>query len=240
MAGIGGSAGTGARRRGGGGGSAGGGGCTTEGVGSGTVAGSGTAPGSGRVAGRRVAAGRTLLLAALVVLLVVPTAAGCDDTPATTGTTTASTTAGTAAPADTTTSAPAGATTTSSEPPATTTSAGPAPTTPPGPHTPAMGTAERAAIMDAQRAFMAAQGMPSDVVFVVDWLRVDGGWAYSKVNPQSPDGGAQYEPLAFLLRDRGGWAVVDIFGSEGDMSVEDTAERYMMTRHPDAPDTLFP
>lgn len=180
-----------------------------------------------------------VLAATLIALVVALLVAGCDGSATATTTLPSSTTTA----ADTSTSAPLEAATTSStEPPAATTTSttSPTPTTSPAPHTPAKGTAERTAIMDAQRAYMAAHGMPSDVVFVVNWLRVAGGWAYSKVDPQSPDGGAQYESLAFLLRDRGGWKVVDIFGSEGDMSEDATAEDYMMSRNPEAPADLFP
>jgi hypothetical protein len=103
-----------------------------------------------------------------------------------------------------------------------------------------MGGPERTAIMDAQRAYMAAHGLPSEVVFVVSWLRVDGSWAYSKVDPQSSDGTAHYESLAFLLRNRGGWEVVDVYGAEGDIGMDDTPEVYMMSRNAEVPSTLFP
>lgn len=115
------------------------------------------------------------------------------------------------------------------------------PTTQPA-YTPPKGDPERAAIMDAQRAWMAAQGLPSDVVFVVDRLRVSRGWAYSQVQPESTDGANKYEGLDFLLQeDANGWTVTDVFGAEGDVDIGPNSVRdYFLARHPSAPPSLFP
>lgn len=117
-----------------------------------------------------------------------------------------------------------------------------APPTTQAAYTPPAGDPERAAIMDAQRAWMAAQGLPSDVVFVVDWLRVSQGWAHSQVQPESPDGTNKYEGLSFLLQEGAdGWTVVDVFGAEGDVDVgPNTVEDYFLARYPSAPPALFP
>ncbi len=157
----------------------------------------------------------------------------------------------------TTTAASTGAATTATAPPATgatTTTAGGVsettttisstdapPTTQPA-YTPPTGDPERAAIMDAQRAWMAAQGLPSDVVFVVDWLRVSQGWAYSQVQPESTDGANKYEGLDFLLqKSANGWTVTDVFGAEGDVDIGPNSIRdYFLARHPSAPPSLFP
>jgi hypothetical protein len=75
-----------------------------------------------------------------------------------------------------------------------------------GLHTPAPGSSERKAIMDAMRAI----GDLPDRVFVVKVLRVANGWAWLSVNPQSPDGKQRYEPESALLHNGDyGWTVVD-------------------------------
>ena len=108
------------------------------------------------------------------------------------------------------------------------------------PYTPPKGDADRSAIMDAQRAWMASRGLPSNVVFVVDWLRLSSGWAYSVCRPQSPDGSSQYEGIMFLLRDRSGWAVVDVFGVEGEMSEDIDPTATLIARNPGVPTVIFP
>ena len=54
--------------------------------------------------------------------------------------------------------------------------------------TPAPGSAERAAIMDALRA-PAKKDFGRTVIFKVERLRVAGDWAYARVSPTLPDGG---------------------------------------------------
>ena len=200
---------------------------------------------------KRVVASKLVLVTTAVafVALGISVLTGCGQSSGSTTTTAASSGA--------TTTAPAGATTTATAPPVTgvtTTTAGgvsettttvsstdATPTTQPA-YTPAKGDSERAAIMDAQRAWMAAQGLPSDVVFVVDWLRVSQGWAYSQVQPESTDGANKYEGLDFLLqKDAGGWTVIDVFGAEGDVDIGPNSVRdYFLARHPSAPQALFP
>ena len=54
-------------------------------------------------------------------------------------------------------------------------------------HTPAAGTEERAAIMDALRV-PAEKDLKQKVIFEVDLLRVAGDWAYARVSPTRPGG----------------------------------------------------
>ena len=54
--------------------------------------------------------------------------------------------------------------------------------------TPAPGTEERAAIMDALRG-PAEKELKQSVIFKVDTLRVAGDWAYARVSPTRPNGG---------------------------------------------------
>lgn len=53
--------------------------------------------------------------------------------------------------------------------------------------TPAPGTEERAAIMDALR-IPAEKELRQSVIFKVDRLRVAGDWAYARVSPTKPNG----------------------------------------------------
>jgi hypothetical protein len=92
------------------------------------------------------------------------------------------------------------------------------------PHTPARGSAERQAIMDALRAPVRRElGKP--VIFEVRTLRVLGTWAFVEAVPRKPDGspfdyrGTPYQQaiddgvfddgmFALLRRERGGWRVL--------------------------------
>ncbi len=55
-------------------------------------------------------------------------------------------------------------------------------------HTPARGSAEREAIMDALRV-PAKRDLGRTVIFQVDLLRVADDWAFARVSPILPDGG---------------------------------------------------
>lgn len=50
-----------------------------------------------------------------------------------------------------------------------------------------------------------------DVVFVVDFLKVQDGWAWVETRPQSPDGQSRYEGVSALLRKSGGlWRIAEL------------------------------
>ncbi|HEX8242267.1 MAG TPA: hypothetical protein VF541_02180 [Longimicrobium sp.] len=94
-------------------------------------------------------------------------------------------------------------------------------------HTPARGSAERSAIMNALRAHR-RRFDARPVIFVVNYLRVQRGWAWAVVAPRSPDGRSQFEEESSLLRLRAGrWQVVEgmpAFGErEGTPDEEDCA-----------------
>jgi hypothetical protein len=75
-------------------------------------------------------------------------------------------------------------------------------------HTPAPGTPERKAIMDGMRDWVIQQHQ-IEAIFVINALLVKDGYAWVNVNPQSPDGSAQYEPLSGVLKLEGGsWKMV--------------------------------
>ena len=75
-------------------------------------------------------------------------------------------------------------------------------------HTPAPVTPERKAIMDGMRDWVIQQHQ-IEAIFVINALLVKDGYAWVNVNPQSPDGSAQYEPLSGVLKLEGGsWKMV--------------------------------
>ena len=103
-------------------------------------------------------------------------------------------------------------------------------------YTPQPGSPERKAIMDAYRVQW--NGDESrQVVFVVNYLKVHGSWAYTTVTPQSPDGSQNYETESGLLRKRNGkWKVLDRAAGNGDQS----DFKRMRTKYPAAPSNIFP
>ena len=78
---------------------------------------------------------------------------------------------------------------------------------PPGSHahTPPAGIAERKAILQAtfDNTPVAKELKVKNVVFVVSYLKVDRGWAFIGVDPQSADGTSHYETLSGLLQEKG-------------------------------------
>jgi len=112
-------------------------------------------------------------------------------------------------------------------------------------HTPARGSAERKAIMDALRAHR-QRSDARPVIFVVNHLRVQRGWAWTTVAPQSPDGSSRYEEESALLRLRAGrWQVVETmpaFGErEGTADEEDCAWfQHLRRRLPAVPAAILP
>jgi hypothetical protein len=83
-------------------------------------------------------------------------------------------------------------------------------------YTPGRGSAERKAILDAMRAHR-RRFDPRPVIFVVDDLRVQRGWAWLSVQPQSPDGRSRFESESALLRRRAGrWEVVEVMPAAGE------------------------
>ena len=83
-------------------------------------------------------------------------------------------------------------------------------------HTPARGSAERKAILDAMRAHR-RRFDAAPVIFVVQHLRVQHGWAWLTAAPQSPDGRSRFEEESALLRRRGArWEVVETMPAFGE------------------------
>jgi hypothetical protein len=104
-----------------------------------------------------------------------------------------------------------------------------------GAYTPATGSPERVAIYDALRAV----GDNHARVFVVVSLKVENGWAWTLVKPQSRDGSQHFEPESALLHQAGGrWQVVDQPCGEGDCDPDKELAR-IRAAHPQAPADIF-
>jgi hypothetical protein len=115
------------------------------------------------------------------------------------------------------------------------------------PHTPAKGSAERQAIMDALREEF-FKGSGQRVVFQVNHLKVHQGWAWADVTPLDDKGKAVAEGGPNLLHyEKGAWAVVDLAGVEDDpdnpMGPMDPTPRYirnLQKKYPGVPADIFP
>jgi hypothetical protein len=112
-------------------------------------------------------------------------------------------------------------------------------------YTPARGGAERKAIMDAMRAHRRRLD-PQPVIFVAGYLRVQRGWAWLAVQPQSPDGRSHFEGESALLRRRGGrWEVAEVmpaFGEREGTAIEEDCAWFqrLRGRFPALPRAVLP
>jgi hypothetical protein len=109
--------------------------------------------------------------------------------------------------------------------------------------TPAPGSAERKAILDALRGEL--KGMHGlEVVFVVDCLKVKNGWAWIHARPQSPDGMSSYEDVsALFVKRQGGWEVAELPCAEVDNpECIGTLDFFvnLMKRFPEVPPDILP
>lgn len=110
-------------------------------------------------------------------------------------------------------------------------------------YTPAPGSAERKAIMDALRKMLGME----DVVFVVRFLKLSQGWAWAETEPRSADGRNRYEPVDCLLRRQDGtWTVLQCRPCCGECEDDpDCREpswyyRKLRSAFPQAPSGIFP
>ncbi|WP_051284428.1 hypothetical protein [Desulforegula conservatrix] len=86
-----------------------------------------------------------------------------------------------------------------------------------------------------------------DVVFVVQFLKAKGSWAYAHVQPQSKDGKSKYEDVSALLsHEKGGWEILETRPCCGECEDDpDCADdrRYfnkLRKKFPSAPTDIFP
>lgn len=76
-------------------------------------------------------------------------------------------------------------------------------------YTPAKGSAERTAILDALRVVVKKMS-DLDVIFVVSHLKLKNNWAWVVAEPQSRDGTQHYETMTGLLQKKNGrWIFVE-------------------------------
>jgi hypothetical protein len=77
-------------------------------------------------------------------------------------------------------------------------------------HSPAKGTSERKALMDALRQDY-KKNTGDDVTFLVNYIKVHNGWAWIDVTPLGADGKPVAEGGPSLLHlEKGGWEVIDL------------------------------
>lgn len=85
-----------------------------------------------------------------------------------------------------------------------------------GAFTPAFGSSERKAVLDAMREEI-RERFDLEVLFVVRWMKVKDGWCWAETNPRSLDGANRYEPFCALLENPGGgWEVREIMPAGGE------------------------
>ena len=110
-------------------------------------------------------------------------------------------------------------------------------------YTPAAGSKERKAILDALRQDLHDKHRLK-MIFVVRYLKAhrSSGWAFVEADPSAPKGNNQYETVSALLRrQRNRWRVVDYLSVEGDSDKALAAEyRRLRSRYPAAPAGIFP
>ena len=115
-----------------------------------------------------------------------------------------------------------------------------------GPYTPTPPSRERGAILDALRNEVGG-ALGKDILFVVDYLKVEQGWAWVHTLPESYDGSNHYEDVAGLLQeDRNGWSVRALRPSCGECADDPECaddRRYfnrLRASFPSAPPDIFP
>lgn len=111
------------------------------------------------------------------------------------------------------------------------------------PHTPARGSAERKAILDALREEV-QRLHHIRVIFVVPYMKVQQGWAWVHVRPQSPDGKNRYEDiLALIHKGDNRWKVVEMPSMEEDNLDYVGSSAYFKSlkkKFPGVPTAIFP
>ncbi len=109
--------------------------------------------------------------------------------------------------------------------------------------TPAPGNPLRKQVLDALRKELKRMN-ETDVIFVVEHLRVKGGWAWTKARPQSPDGTSRYEDISALLQlNDGVWQVVEMPCGEPDNPECIEGHDYfkhLTNLYPNIPAAIFP
>ena len=116
------------------------------------------------------------------------------------------------------------------------------------PHTPAKGSAERKAIMDAIRPTYKGEGSDGQIVFLVNYLKVHNGWAWADVTPLGSDNKPVAEGgPAFLHYENQVWKAIDLSTIPEDpkdpLGPEDASPgfiRNLRKMYPGVPLDIFP
>ena len=109
------------------------------------------------------------------------------------------------------------------------------------PYTPQPGNPVRKAVLDGLREWVLEHHQVR-VVFVVRYLKVADGWAWTETIPQSHDGTQRYEGLMALLnRTDEGWKVLHVPSGEEDAPpVDGTYFEMLLEEVPGLPRGFFP
>ena len=117
------------------------------------------------------------------------------------------------------------------------TSTSPAPTT--HASTPPNGSPERAAIIAGVKEALTKQGL-KNVIVQVPYLKVNSGWAWIQVNPQSTDGKQHYESQSGLLQEKAKkWTLLEWMPAEEPMDTKAYFKK-LKAKYPAAPADIFP
>ena len=113
-------------------------------------------------------------------------------------------------------------------------------------YTPAKGSEDRKAIMDALRVVIRKMS-GLEVIFVVRHLKINEGWAWVETDPESADGKNHYEPMVGLLHKKNGrWTYIEgppeFAVCEEDPDCVDTARYFkkLARKYPAASPNIFP
>lgn len=115
-----------------------------------------------------------------------------------------------------------------------------------GTYTPAKGSEDRKAILDALRVVIRKMS-GLEVIFVVRHLKVNNGWAWIETEPESADGKDHYESMVGLLHKKNGrWTYVEgppeFAICEQDPDCMDTARYFkkLARKYPAVSPDIFP
>src|SRR6266436_10441625 len=106
-------------------------------------------------------------------------------------------------------------------------------------HTPPNGSAERNAILQAVHHALARQGR-KNLVLIVPYLKVNSGWAWIQVNPQSADGKQHYESQSGLLQEKAKkWTLLEWMPAE-EGTDQNAYLKNLRKKYPQAPADIYP
>jgi hypothetical protein len=113
--------------------------------------------------------------------------------------------------------------------------------TSPAPHayTPPNGSLERSAIIVGVKEALAKQGR-TNVVVQVPYLKVNSGWAWIQVNPESADGKQHYESQSGLLQEKAKkWTLLEWMPAEEGTDTKAYFKK-LKAKYPQAPADIVP